>query len=60
MIRLRNLFRSLVDFLRDILGEMAYARYCDYVRARGGQPMTQQEFYLWQQRQKYSHPHRCC
>ena len=60
MIRLRNLFRGLVDFLREVLGEKAYARHCDYVRVHGGRPMTQQEFYLWQQRRKYSQPYRCC
>ncbi len=60
MKRFGSLFRTLVDFLREVLGEKAYARHCDYMRAHGGEPMTPEEFYLWQLRRKYSQPHRCC
>jgi uncharacterized short protein YbdD (DUF466 family) len=60
MAELQNVLRALWDYLREVLGEKAYARYCDHVRARGGQPMTPREFYLWQQQHKYSRPSRCC
>ena len=48
------------EYLRKLFGEHAYARYCAFVLARGGQPMTAQEFYLWRERHKYSHPAHCC
>jgi uncharacterized short protein YbdD (DUF466 family) len=54
------LLRCGWEYLREILGEKAYARYCDHVLAHGGRPMAAQEFYRLQLEAKYSRPNRCC
>lgn len=60
MVRLSRIARSALDYLREVFGEKAYARYCEYVRSRGGQPMPAEEFYRLQLEAKYSRPNRCC
>ena len=60
MTQLNHVARIVWDYLREILGEKAYARYCDYVRSRGGRPMAAEEFYRQQFEAKYSRPNRCC
>jgi uncharacterized short protein YbdD (DUF466 family) len=52
--------RTIWDYLREILGEKAYDRYCAFSRARGEEPMSEREFFLRQQKEKYSKPCRCC
>jgi hypothetical protein len=47
-------------FARQLLGDEAYARYREYVVARGGTPPSPQEFYLSELQRKYSRPSRCC
>ncbi|HUU13182.1 MAG TPA: YbdD/YjiX family protein [Terriglobia bacterium] len=60
MTYMRKALRNIIDYLREVFGEKAYARYCDYVRSRGGQPMAAEEFYRLQLEAKYSRPNRCC
>lgn len=52
--------RTVWDFLREILGEKAYGRYCAFARGRGIEPMGERDFFLLQQKEKYSRPCRCC
>jgi uncharacterized short protein YbdD (DUF466 family) len=60
MARLNHIVGIAWDYLREIFGEKAYARYCDHVRSRGGRPMAAEEFYRLQLEAKYSRPNRCC
>ena len=60
MAKARRILTEIWVFACELLGENAYARYCEYVSARGGRPMTAEEFYLSQLQRKYSHPSRCC
>lgn len=60
MAQLKRLLRDTWEYLRELFGEDAYARYCAFVLARGGEPMTPREFYLWREQHKYSRPSRCC
>jgi uncharacterized short protein YbdD (DUF466 family) len=59
-MKILGVARTVWDFLREILGEKAYDRYCAYVRAHGETPMSEREFFLRQQKEKYSRPCRCC
>ena len=60
MLKLQRLFHGLREYLSEVLGEKAYDRYCAFTLAHGERPMSAQDFYLWQQREKYSRPSRCC
>jgi len=60
MAQLNHIARMAWDYLRELFGEKAYARYCDHVLAHGGRPMAAQEFYRLQLEAKYSRPNRCC
>jgi uncharacterized short protein YbdD (DUF466 family) len=60
MAKLNHIVRTALNYLREILGEKAYSRYCEYIRSRGGQPMDAEEFYRQQLEAKYSRPNRCC
>jgi uncharacterized short protein YbdD (DUF466 family) len=60
MAHTRKVLRGIIEYLRDLFGETAYARYCDYVLKHGGCPLTPQEFFLWRHEEKYSRPGRCC
>ncbi len=60
MARFNRIVGTALDYLREILGEKAYARYCEHVRSRGGQPVPADEFYRQQLEAKYSRPNRCC
>jgi hypothetical protein len=52
--------RSIWEYVREVFGENAYPRYCDYVLSHGGEPMTPRQFYLWHEERKHSCPNRCC
>jgi uncharacterized short protein YbdD (DUF466 family) len=52
--------RWLWDVARQLLGDNAYDRYAQHVRARGGLPLSPKEFYVSQLQRKYSRPSRCC
>jgi uncharacterized short protein YbdD (DUF466 family) len=60
MAKIRQILIELWSFARELLGENAYARYREHAAARGGCPMTAQEFYLSELQRKYSRPSRCC
>lgn len=60
MATIRQLLIEIWSLGRELLGDQAYARYREYVTARGGRPMTPQEFYLSELQRKYSRPSRCC
>ncbi len=54
--------KKLHDMLREAIGETAYQRYCEHMRARHPerQVPTEKEFYLSRLSEKYSRPNRCC
>ena len=54
--------RKLLNFIRQVLGEGAYERYCEYLRRNGraSEIPTPQEFYLKSLTRRYSQPSRCC
>ncbi len=60
MSKLFRTLKTLWELLREACGENAYARYCRYVVARGGQPLSPQAFYLAELERKHSRPARCC
>ena len=60
MAELSHIISTALNYLREVFGEKAYARYCDYVRLHGGQPMAAEEFYRQQLEARYSRPNRCC
>ena len=55
-------FRVALDYLQQIMGEAAYARYCEHLRrtGRGNALPTPQQFYLDLLECRYSRPSRCC
>ncbi len=55
-----NLLKSVWNYLREVSGENDYPRYCAWMAAEGGDPMSRREFYDHRQREKYSRPNRCC
>ena len=54
--------KKAVDFLRQVMGEQAYARYCEHLRRTGRSQdvPTPQAFYLDGVERRYSQPSRCC
>ncbi len=54
--------RKAVNYLRQIMGETAYERYCEYLRRAGHAERipTPQQFYLESLERRYSRPSRCC
>jgi hypothetical protein len=60
MLRLSQLVRHLEGYLRELLGETAYARYAERVAARSECVPTPEAFYLAELERKYSRPSRCC
>ena len=60
MMKLRQLFRTLWAYLREVSGENDYARYQARARARGERPLSPEAFYLEKLRRNYSRPNRCC
>jgi len=60
MIRLQSIARIVWQYLRELSGENDYARYRARALGQGSRPMSPDEFYLWQLRQKYSRINRCC
>jgi hypothetical protein len=60
LVNAKELLTRIWGFARELLGDDAYARYREYVAARGGCPPTAEEFYLSELQRKYSRPSRCC
>jgi hypothetical protein len=60
MAILRRILLGIWGVAREFVGDNAYTRYRQYIAARGGCPMTPQEFYLAELQRKYSRPSRCC
>ncbi|MBZ5513853.1 MAG: putative selenoprotein [Acidobacteriia bacterium] len=60
MRKMREILSGIWAFARELVGDNAYARYCDHVSARGGSPLTPEEFYISRLERKYSRPNRCC
>jgi len=60
MAKVRQILIEIWGLARELLGDNAYARYRQYVVARGRCPLTPQEFYLSELQRKYSRPSRCC
>jgi len=60
MAKVRKILIEVWGFARELMGENAYARYCDYVARWGGQPLGPREFYLSELQRKYFRPSRCC
>ena len=53
--------KALLNYLREIMGEGAYARYCEHLRRAGRNDVpTPQQFYLESLECRYSRPSRCC
>jgi hypothetical protein len=60
MAKVLHLLIEIWRFARELVGDNAYTRYRQYIAARGGCPLTPQEFYLSELQRKYSRPSRCC
>jgi len=60
MTKARRLMQRIWEVAREILGDKAYERYAESLRARGEAPLTPAEFYVSQLQRKYSRPSRCC
>ncbi|HEX5413350.1 MAG TPA: YbdD/YjiX family protein [Terriglobia bacterium] len=55
-----NLLRTFWNYLREVSGELDYARYRARMASEGSDPVSRREFYDQRQREKYSRPNRCC
>lgn len=57
-----SFLNKIVNYLRELMGEGAYARHCEYLRriGRSAAIPTPQRFYLDSLEKKYSTPSRCC
>ncbi len=60
MAHIQKVLRTAWRLLREASGEDDYRRYCNYILARGEEPLSADEFYLQKLRRKYSRPNRCC
>jgi uncharacterized short protein YbdD (DUF466 family) len=60
MAKARNMLRRIWEIAREVVGDKAYDRYAQHVRARGEVPLTPGEFYVSQLQRKYTRPCRCC
>lgn len=60
MAKVRRTIRQIWEIAREVLGDKAYERYAERLRARGEQPLAPEEFYLSQLERKYTRPSRCC
>ncbi len=57
-----NLLKTALNYLKQVMGEGAYLRYCEHLRRKGraADIPTPREFYLESVRRCYSKPSRCC
>jgi uncharacterized short protein YbdD (DUF466 family) len=60
MHRLKTALRQIWQFVREMAGEDAYARFCSRAATRGEPIPSQTEFYLSELERKHSRPNRCC
>jgi uncharacterized short protein YbdD (DUF466 family) len=60
MVKTHSLLGRIWKFAGELFGDKAYDRYAEYVRSRGEEPLSREEFYLSQLQRKYSRPCRCC
>ena len=57
-----RILRNVIEYVRQVMGEDAYARYCRHLRATGSKtkPPTAQQFYLESLERRYKGVSRCC
>ncbi len=60
MSRARRWLRRIWEITSEMLGDNAYERYAQHECARGGVPLSREEFYVTQLERKYSRFSRCC
>ncbi len=60
MTKAQRMFWQIWELARELFGDKAYDRYAEHVRARGGEPLMREEFYVSQLQRKYARPSRCC
>lgn len=60
MASARKLIQRIWEIAREVLGDKAYERYAERLRARGEPPLAPEEFYISQLERKYTRPSRCC
>jgi len=54
--------RIIVSYIRQVMGDDAYARYCRHLHATGhaAETLTAKQFYLESLERKYKGVSRCC
>ena len=53
--------KLFLRYLREVMGEGAYAHYCEHLRRAGREDLpTPEEFYLDTLARRYLRPSRCC
>jgi uncharacterized short protein YbdD (DUF466 family) len=54
--------RTIVNYIRQVMGDDAYARYCRHLDATGraAEAPTAKQFYLESLERKYKGVSRCC
>ena len=60
MANTRKLIQRIWEIALEVLGDRAYERYAERLRARGEQPLAPGDFYVAQLERKYTRPSRCC
>jgi uncharacterized short protein YbdD (DUF466 family) len=57
-----RILRNVIEYVRQVMGEDAYARYCRHLRANGSTTTvpTAQQFYLESLERRYKGVSRCC
>lgn len=60
MVNALGWIRRIWEIAREVLGDKAYERYAERLRARGEQPLAPGQFYISQLERKYTRPSRCC
>ncbi len=52
--------KSLVEAIQRVLGGSSYEHYRERIRKTGGEPLTQEQFYLESLKRRYTGVSRCC
>jgi len=52
--------RGFWSWFRAVIGDSAYESYARHARARGGEPVSREAFYLDTLGRRYSTINRCC
>ncbi len=53
--------KLVLKYLREVMGEGAYERYCEHLWRAGREDLpTKEQFYLESLMRRYSRPSRCC